>query len=567
MIRFTGKIIFSLTLALSMIPQALAQSQGDEFIISDNTITDAHAYSEGVFEIDQGRFVSYWKQVDENGHSDGLYAKIYNPNTFMTEIPIEIEENLNLSEVPNSDFFWGVEGAYNPISSTFAFVWVAHYSETSDWTSIYFQSFNLDGEKGLTEARRIHSHSDFIGKPVIEPTYQGGYAVSWIQDMDNNTNTFSTNLKDYLYEVDEIGRNYHWLSSPVEIIGSPLETSDLTANNQNYYVFSNHANQASIYIYPKLYHRGTFHQSGSLFSAGNNKTVKRRSVKAISLENGLTMAIWLVSEPEGTPNLYGQILDANLNLVGGSFQITSDYVTGNASISSINNEQWLVAWNAPDTNQIKRQLFSSNGTFIGPATVLHEYPNNNHFFDGRQDIHIAGRQSGGQIINWTDDIENPFTARGKIVFDEFLIDNTSINTCPLDGWVLIASAIDFLVPLPGAQWDVTNEGNGFSGENYHAADAATPVSFTWNFDIASSGTYSLYASIPGGISTATTTNAKYEIQHANGTTVISADQNNAGELFLGAYQFNGGLEYRIKVAGGDNATGILIADSVRITNE
>ncbi len=558
MIKHSTITFFALAFSLYSLP-SLSQNLSDEIILSNNTEANHHAYADKIFEIDNGRFVALWKEVDSEGQSDALLGKIFTPNGEAESEPFVISSELELTTPNTNDYFWGVDGAYNAASSTFATVWVA---QNNGYPSIYFQSYNLNGSARFPQPILLYNKNDFIRQPKISPLENGSYFLVWTEDNDNNPLTFSGNTRSLTSIVSANGQH----PTPNLTIGSANIVHSVNSATNNRHVVFRTPSGINDRISVLLYSNG-YYSKASTTSLNSGTQIVMESIRSSALTSGDTLAIWRESIPGEMPNLFGAIFDQDINLIRPRFEITQDHISGVASVASISDNEWLVAWSTTEDDEIASSVFDQTGTPTSPRTVLHQHSGNEHFFDGSLNIHVASRANGGQLLTWTDDTNDPFTARAKTIFSEQFIDNTSDKVCPLDGWVLIAAEIDFLVPLPDAQWETSSAGTGFAGENYHMANASKPVSFTWNFTLDRSGYYNIYTSIPDISPETATSNASYLIQHQNGSNIVNLDQTIPGNRHLGAYSFQQGVEYSVKLTGQANSTGVLVADQITISNQ
>ncbi|MGH7732583.1 MAG: RHS repeat-associated core domain-containing protein, partial [Gemmatimonadales bacterium] len=111
-------------------------------------------------------------------------------------------------------------------------------------------------------------------------------------------------------------------------------------------------------------------------------------------------------------------------------------------------------------------------------------------------------------------------------------------------------------------WPVSTSVGGFYGTNYQTHSAGGGAnSFTWTLNVATAGTYEVYARWTAYPNRAT--NAKYSIAHAGGTDLVTVNQqaNTATWQLLGTYTFDAGAA---TVTLSDDANGYVIADAVML---
>ena len=111
-------------------------------------------------------------------------------------------------------------------------------------------------------------------------------------------------------------------------------------------------------------------------------------------------------------------------------------------------------------------------------------------------------------------------------------------------------------------WPASTAVGGYYGTNYqtHAAGTGANV-FTWTVNVATAGTYEVYARWTSHPNRAT--NAKYTVNHAGGATVatVNQEQNSGSWVLLGTFSFNAGAN---TVSLSDDANEYVIADAVKL---
>ncbi len=115
---------------------------------------------------------------------------------------------------------------------------------------------------------------------------------------------------------------------------------------------------------------------------------------------------------------------------------------------------------------------------------------------------------------------------------------------------------------PGDTWPVSTSVAGYYGTNYqtHAAGTGTS-SFAWTLNVATAGTYEVYARWTAHPNRAT--NAKYTVTHAAGqaAAVMNQQVNGASWQLIGTFSFDAGAA---AVSLSDEANGYVIADAVML---
>ncbi|MCH7590452.1 hypothetical protein IIB34_05380, partial [PVC group bacterium] len=109
-------------------------------------------------------------------------------------------------------------------------------------------------------------------------------------------------------------------------------------------------------------------------------------------------------------------------------------------------------------------------------------------------------------------------------------------------------------------WFPSTQRSGFFGTNYqkHRSGNGSNTA-TWRMSVANSGDYEVFARWVTNNNHAT--NAKYTVNHAEGSTVVQVDQSSLGGQWvsLGVFNFTGGV---VGIVLSDDADGLVIADAV-----
>lgn len=111
-------------------------------------------------------------------------------------------------------------------------------------------------------------------------------------------------------------------------------------------------------------------------------------------------------------------------------------------------------------------------------------------------------------------------------------------------------------------WPTSTSVSGYYGANYQPHAAGTGAeTFTWTLNVATAGTYEVYARWTAHPNRAS--NAKYTVTHAAGQDTVTLDQqmNSASWQLIGTYSFNAGAA---TVSLSDDANGYVIADAVML---
>lgn len=111
-------------------------------------------------------------------------------------------------------------------------------------------------------------------------------------------------------------------------------------------------------------------------------------------------------------------------------------------------------------------------------------------------------------------------------------------------------------------WASSTSVGGYYGTNYQHRSAGTGANaFTWSLNVATAGTFDVYARWTQHPNRAT--NAKYTVSHAAGSNVVTVNQEAGGGSWnlLGTYAFNAGAA---TVSLSDEANDYVIADAVML---
>lgn len=113
-------------------------------------------------------------------------------------------------------------------------------------------------------------------------------------------------------------------------------------------------------------------------------------------------------------------------------------------------------------------------------------------------------------------------------------------------------------------WYTSSYTSGYYGTGYHYCSAGTGLkTCTWVFTIPAADNWDVYARWTQSSNRAS--NAKYTVYHADGSNVVSVNQQTNGGVWykLGTYRFSP-IAYQIVLT--DDANGIVIADAIRLVS-
>ncbi|SFS76355.1 N-acetylmuramoyl-L-alanine amidase [Marininema halotolerans] len=185
------------------------------------------------------------------------------------------------------------------------------------------------------------------------------------------------------------------------------------------------------------------------------------------------------------------------------------------------------------------------------------------YADGKYTKSINQKKSGGKWI----ELGTFNFAKGK--------QGTVQLTDKANGYV-IADAVRFEY-LPSAiisdnahsssqskgKWVFSSNVKNYYGTNYQYNGKGTGLAtFTWNFNIAESGNYKVYARYQSYKDRGT--NSPYRIDYEGGSKIKEVNQRiNGGKwVYLGTYPYTGGKDYKVTLS--DKANGFVIADAIRL---
>ena len=188
-----------------------------------------------------------------------------------------------------------------------------------------------------------------------------------------------------------------------------------------------------------------------------------------------------------------------------------------------------------------------------PASVIAQSGNDIRFSPGTAFDELDVSQSATVSVSYTMSDDEGASSSSTLTLTVAGLNESSVieldNASP--GFSVAAGA-----------WGSSSYTVGYVGTDYRTA-LGTNQSAQFTPNIVTPGTYEVFANWTDGPNRAT--NARYEVNHANGTTTILVDQTTGGGVFqsLGIFSFNAGTAGNITLttAGTD---GYVIADAVRL---
>ncbi|SCG67212.1 RHS repeat-associated core domain-containing protein [Micromonospora siamensis] len=134
---------------------------------------------------------------------------------------------------------------------------------------------------------------------------------------------------------------------------------------------------------------------------------------------------------------------------------------------------------------------------------------------------------------------------------------------PVGKQVVLVDNSDFNNTTTTGTWTPATTAGDKYGIDYATRPAGSGANtFTWQLNVPQSGTYEVFARYPKV--TGAATDAKYTVSHGGGNTSKTVNQNTAAATWvsLGSYSFTEGNSHKVSLS--DQATGVVVADAVKL---
>ena len=218
---------------------------------------------------------------------------------------------------------------------------------------------------------------------------------------------------------------------------------------------------------------------GSDFKINSYELSYQNNVDLVELQGGGFIVTWQSDGQDGDGNgIYGQRLDADLNPLGGEFQI-STYTTSHqesAKVTALTDGGFVVSWFSWDQNNgqagVYTQRYDASGVAVGSETLV----NTDATFSASNPA-ITALDSGGYVIAWTTNgadgsqsgiMAQIYDAAGAAVGANYVVNATTHNnqiepdiTTLADGSFIITWAGWW---IDGAEYGVVGQQFSASGE-------------------------------------------------------------------------------------------------------
>jgi RHS repeat-associated protein len=173
---------------------------------------------------------------------------------------------------------------------------------------------------------------------------------------------------------------------------------------------------------------------------------------------------------------------------------------------------------------------------------------------GEQKVRIIGSAGGNSSSRW-------------MVWDYFADGALrSRADSGIGGQVVLVDNTDFNNARSTGAWATSSAGTGYQGYNYrtHAAGSGTDT-FRWGLNIPQDGNYDVYVRYPAVSGAAT--NATYRIAYSGGAVDKPVNQSTGAGTWvnLGRFPFTAGNTANVTLS--QNATGIVVADAVKLVRD
>gem|GEM_PF-1407463 len=319
-----------------------------------NTYTISAQWCPSVAALNDGKFITTWTSLSQDGDSYGIYAQLFNADD--TKYASEFQVNTHTT---NWQIWSSVAGLND---GKLVITWESN-EQDGDLYGIYGQIFNANGTKFASEFQ-INTYT--IGDqrmPSVAKLNDGKFIVTWQSQQDGG----DFGVYGQLFNAD--GTKF----------ASEFQVNTYTISNQEYPSVTGLSDGKFVVTWHSQGQDGDlFGNYGQLFNANgtrfasefqvNTYTISNQECPSVAgLSDGKFVVTWQSNDQDGsTWGVYGQVFNADSNKYSSEFQVNT-YTTSSQttpSVAGLTDRKFVVTWTSNgqdgDVEGIYGQMFKVN---------------------------------------------------------------------------------------------------------------------------------------------------------------------------------------------------------------
>ncbi|MCV6621535.1 MAG: Ig-like domain-containing protein [Cellvibrionaceae bacterium] len=338
-------------------------STGDSFMV--NSFKPGDQINSDVIGLNDGGFVITWQSRDQDGDLNGIYAQRYDAdnNAVGPETQINVYTDSDQQRPAVSDL---ADGGY-------VITWMSHGQDGSG-EGIYMRLFNADGVAITGDVRVNDSTIDNQANPSITTLSDGRFIVSW----DTVNNAGQTQAMAKIYDAQGRSQSAEFtLSSD----GGAQSLSHVSATaNGGFAVSWLEENDNETMVKVQLFNSDGTPSLGNAIDVHSSISAGASKPEVAGLANGDIVVTWTSDDGEQL-GIFASRYNANGEVVYENKLINSEEsgVQTEPHIVALNDGGYLITWGDLQTEEgrtsVWGQQFNADDSATGPAFEVGEVAN------------------------------------------------------------------------------------------------------------------------------------------------------------------------------------------------
>ena len=354
-----------------------------------NTYASSYQDTPGIGRLSDGGFVVVWESLGQDGDLNGIFGQRYDATG--NPVGAEFPVNTTTSDDQKAATVTGLD------NGGFVVTWYSEGGQDGNSDGIFAQRFDAQGQP-LGPETQVNSYTmDSQHHPEITTLRDGTYLVVWDSAGQDNSGHGV-----YAQRYDANGQP----------IGQEFRANTYTTNTQAWksvtelsgggfvILWSSYGQGAGggANVYGQLYDANA-QVVGSEFQVNTHTTSYQLDSKVAGLSGGGFVVVWRSNDQDGDGHgIYGQRFSARGTAVGSEFRVNST-TAGDQSepgVTAVDNGGFVVSWQSGSTDsEIMAQRYDASGSPVGG-----EFQVNTEGLGNQQQPVITSLPNGGLAIAW-----------------------------------------------------------------------------------------------------------------------------------------------------------------------
>ena len=309
-------------------------------------------------------------------------------------------------------------------------IWRGGYNQDSDPYDTYGQIFDVNGNTVGAEFI-VTTTAGSQSNAVVAGTADGGFIVAYESAHEGSTSI-------YVQAFDSTGNKV----GPTEFraptnTSSTQQATDIAAFDDGGYIITWTSDNGQDGHYDGVYAQrfdASHNKVGSETQVNTHTTYDQKNSKVTAFSDGSYTITWTSNNQLSKyDEVYGQQFNSDGSTKGSEFLINTTIENSqfDSSITTLDNDRFIVTWRESSSMEISAQVFDRNGDKVGGEILVNTYT-----VDNKSDPQVTKTSDGGFLISWTSSLQDGdlyglhaqrFDAAGNTIGDEFQLADSTVS--------------------------------------------------------------------------------------------------------------------------------------------